>query len=124
MTVYYLKSTDRETLWLALESAGLAERKHDPFDENNQEPEEFDADWVPSGEFEWVVKDCELDEIGTMYVETGDTQLVDDVEMPVTEAVEGYHANLLTSLTAAQKELLPLVQQPPKTPKRKWLGVE
>lgn len=124
MSLYYLKATDRDALWAALESAELAEKRYDPLDEDNQEPDDADADWQPTGAYEWSAKECDLDEIGTLHEETGVTEEVDGMEVPVTEALEGYHANLNATLTKAQKDLLPLVKQPPRTPKRKWLGVE
>jgi hypothetical protein len=111
---YYIKTTDETSLWEALETAGLAQKRYD-----NEDPLNIPSglDWVPTGAFTWVAK-CQLDIIGTIYVPTG-TQEVDGKEMPVMEAIEGFHANLLADLTEEQKSALPLIDAP-ATPVRVW----
>ena len=127
MATYYLKATDEQALWTALEAADLAVKDYDPEDEANQRPDDLDpeTDWSPSGAYEWRSLEPMLDIIGTIYVETGNMLTgEDDTEYPETEAVEGYHANLRTGLSAAQKAALPIMTKTPKNPVRKWAGDE
>lgn len=113
---YYIKSTDEASLWEALESAGLAKKEYDSEDPLNKPTGELD--WVPTGAFTWVAK-TQLDVIGTIYKPTGETQEIDGRQIPVMEAIEGFHANLLADLTEEQKALLPLIDAP-TTPHRVW----
>ena len=113
---YYIKSTNEDTLWSALESADLAYKRYDPHDPLNVPSGEMD--WVPSGAFKWLPK-CQLDIIGTIYVPTGETTEVDGFTVPVMEAIEGFHANLLGQLTQEQQSALPLIDAP-ATPVRVW----
>jgi hypothetical protein len=127
MATYYLKATDEQALWTALEAADLAVKDYDPEDEANQPPADLalDVEWSPSGAYEWRSLEPMLDIIGTIYVETGNMLTDDDGnEYPEMEAVEGYHANLRTGLDAAQKAALPIMQKTPKNPVRKWAGDE
>ena len=128
MATYYLKATDEQALWTALEAADLAVKDYDPEDEANQRPADLDpeTEWDgPSGAYEWRSLEPMLDIIGTIYVETGNMLTgEDDTEYPEMEAVEGYHANLRTGLDAAQKAALPIMQKTPKNPVRKWAGDE
>ena len=127
MATYYLKATDEQALWIALEAADLAVKDYDPTDEANQRPTDLepDAEWDgPSGAYEWRSLSLMLDIIGTMYRETGNMLTTDDgMEYPETEAISGYHANLREDLTAAQEAELPTVTAP-ATPYRKWAGDE
>ena len=113
---YYIKSTDETSLWEALESVGLARREYSPEDELNVSTGELD--WVPTGAFTWAAK-CQLDIIGTIYKPTGETQEIDGRQVPVMEALEGFHANLLADLTTEQQSALPLIDAP-ATPVRVW----
>jgi hypothetical protein len=114
---YYIKSTDEATLWTALESAGLAQKRYDSQDPLNTPS--GDMDWVPSGAFKWVAK-CQLDIIGTIYKPTGQTtEDSNGFTVPVMEAIDGFHANLLADLTTEQQSLLPLIDAP-ATPVRVW----
>jgi hypothetical protein len=113
---YYIKSTDETSLWEALETAGLAYKEYDREDPLNTPTGELD--WVPTGAFTWVAK-CQLDVIGTIYKVTGETEEIDGKEYPVTEAIEGFHANLIADLTEEQKSALPLIDAP-ATPVRVW----
>jgi len=113
---YYIKSTDEATLWTALESAGLAYKQYDRTDPLNIPSGE--KDWVPSGAFTWLAK-CQLDIIGTIQKPTGQTTEVDGFIVPVMEAIEGFHANLLGQLSQEQQSLLPLIDAP-ATPVRVW----
>jgi hypothetical protein len=113
---YYIKSTDEATLWAALESAGLAQKHYDSEDPLNIPSGE--KDWVPSGAFTWLPK-CQLDIIGTIQKPTGQTTEVDGFTVPVMEAIEGFHANLLADLTIEQQSALPLIDVP-ATPVRVW----
>jgi hypothetical protein len=127
MATYYLKATDEQALWTALEAADLAVKDYDPEDDANQRPDDLDpeTDWSPSGAYEWRSLEPMLDIIGTIYVETGNMVTDEDGnEYPEMEAVEGYHANLRTGLDAAQKAALPIMQKTPKNPVRKWAGDE
>jgi len=113
---YYIKTTDEAALWTALETAGLAEKFYDQEDELNVPTGE--KDWVPSGAFTWLAK-CQLDIIGTIYVPTGETIESNGLITQATEAIEGFHANLLADLTTEQQSLLPLIDAP-ATPVRVW----
>jgi len=127
MATYYLKATDEQALWTALEAADLAVKDYDPTDEANQRPTDLepDAEWDgPSGEYEWRGLSNMLDIIGTMYRETGTMLTTEDgMEYPEMEAIEGYHANLREELTDEQVALLPTIEAP-TVPYRKWAGDE
>ena len=127
MATYYLKPTDEQALWTALEAADLAVKDYDPEDPLNSRPADLDmdAEWDgPSGAYEWRSLSNMLDIIGTMYRETG-TMLTseDGMEYPEMEAIDGYHANLREELTDEQVAALPTVDAP-ATPYRKWAGDE
>ena len=125
MATYYLKATDEQALWTALEAADLAVKDYDPEDPLNSRPADLDmdAEWAgPSGAYEWRSLSNMLDIIGTMYRETGTMLTTEDgMEYPEMEAVDGYHANLREELTAEQEAALPTVDAP-ATPYRKWAG--
>ena len=125
MATYYLKATDEQALWTALEAADLAVKDYDPEDPLNSRPAdlEMEEEWAgPSGAYEWRSLSNMLDIIGTMYRETGTMLTTEDgMEYPETEAISGYHANLREDLTAAQEAELPTVDAP-ATPYRKWAG--
>ncbi len=125
MTTYYLKATDEQALWTALEAASLAHKEYDPTDALNSRPDDLepDAEWAgPSGAYEWIADTPMLDIIGTMYRATGTMLTTEDgMEYPETEAIDGYHANLREKLTAEQEAALPTVDAP-ATPYRKWAG--
>ena len=125
MATYYLKATDEQSLWTALEAADLAVKDYDPEDPLNSRPAdlEMDAEWDgPAGAYEWRSLSNMLDIIGTMYRETGTMLTTEDgMEYPETEAISGYHANLREVLTDAQEAALPTVDAP-ATPYRKWAG--
>ena len=112
---YYIKTTDETALWESLEAAGLARKEYDPEDPLNVPTAEMD--WVPTGAFKWVPL-CQLDVIGTIYKVTGERE-EDGRMLPVTEALEGFHANLRGQLTEEQKAALPLIDAP-ATPVRVW----
>jgi hypothetical protein len=126
MATYYLKATDEQALWTALEAADLAYKEYDPEDALNSPPDDYDymedGEFAKTGAYDWISKSNMLDIIGTMYRETGNT-LTDDEgnDYPETEAISGYHANLREELTAAQEAELPTVDVP-ATPYRKWAG--
>lgn len=127
MATYYLKATDEQALWTALEAANLAVKDYDPEDPLNSRPDNLgiEDEWDgPSGAYEWRSLSNMLDIIGIMYRETGN-MLTDGegMEYPEMEAVDGYHANLREELTAAQEAALPTVAAP-ATPYRKWAGDE
>ena len=113
---YYIKSTDETSFWEALETIGLAYKQYDREDPLNTPSGE--RDWVPTGGFKWVAT-CELDVIGTIHKPTGETQEIDGRQIPVMEAIEGFHANLLGQLTTEQQSALPLIDAP-TTPVRVW----
>jgi hypothetical protein len=127
MATYYLKATDEQALWTALEAANLAVKDYDPEDEANQRPDDLDpeTEWSPSGAYEWRSLEPMLDIIGTIYAQTGNMLTDDDGnEYPETEAMDGYHANLRAGLNAEQKAALPIMTKTPKNPVRKWAGDE
>jgi hypothetical protein len=126
MATYYLKATDEQALWTALEAADLAVKDYDPEDPLNSPPDDYDymedGEFVKTGAYEWRSLSNMLDIIGTMYRETGTMLTTDDgMEYPETEAIDGYHANLREVLTDAQEAALPTVAAP-ATPYRKWAG--
>ena len=125
MATYYLKATDEQALWTALEAADLAVKDYDQEDPLNSRPDDLDMEeeWDgPTGAYEWRSLSNMLDIIGTMYRETGTMLTTDDgMEYPETEAIDGYHANLREVLTDAQEAALPTVDAP-ATPQRKWAG--
>lgn len=119
--IYYLKTTDEQNMWEALESQGLAKREYDREDANNIPPEDYDyeqGEFVKTGAYEWIAL-CELDVIGTIYQPTG-TMLTDDegYEYPEVAPIDGFHANIKTDKVV---EGLPTIEAP-TTPYRKWLG--
>lgn len=127
MATYYLKATDENALWTALEAADLVYKIYDGDDPLNSPPADYDSEengeFTKTGAYEWAIKfKVSLDIIGTMHRETG-TMLTDDdgFEYPETEALEGYHANLRAILTSEQEAALPTIEAP-ATPQRKWLG--
>lgn len=118
---YYLKTSSELELWEALETANLATRDYDPEDALNVRPDdlEMDADWSPSGAFDWRFTGTALDIIGAIWKETGN-MLTDDegLEYPEMAAVDGYHANLIAD---AGIEGLPTIDAP-SSPYRVWAG--
>lgn len=60
-----------------------------------------------------------LDVIGTIYQPTGETSLVDGVEVPVMAAAPGYHVNVRTTSQALADALADL-RTYPVTPARVW----
>lgn len=127
MATYYLKATDEQALWTALEAASLAHKEYDTEDPLNVAPDDlgYDETWDgPSGAYEWIADTPMLDIIGTMYTATGTMLTTEDgMEYAEMEAVDGYHANLREELTAEQEAALPTVDAP-ATPYRKWAGDE
>ena len=116
---YYLKATDEQALWEALETADLAVRDYDLEDPLNVAPEEPDESWVQSGAYTWRFTGQALDMIGTIYTPTGNTLTDSDGnDYPEMQAVSGFHANMKapSGLTG-----LPTVDEP-ATPYRKWAG--
>ena len=119
--IYYLKTTDEQNMWEALESQGLAKREYDMTDANNIPPEDYDyeqGEFVKTGAYDWIAL-CELDVIGTIYQPTG-IMLTDDEgnEYPEVAPIDGFHANIKTDKVL---EGLPTIEAP-TTPYRKWLG--
>ena len=120
--IYYLKATDEQNLWEALETANLAKKEYDMEDALNNPPEDYDyevnGEFVKTGKYDWVAL-CQLDMIGTIYKESGNT-LTDDEgnEYPEMIAIDGFHANIKTDKVV---EGLPTIDAP-QTPYRKWLG--
>jgi len=108
---YYLQAESEESLWLALEAAGLYQKVYS----------EHDEDGNPVGEFEWQrVGQYDLDVIGTIFKPTGEVLLGEDGEYPEMEALDGYHANI-RGITEEQAEQLPTIAAP-TTPMRVWAG--
>lgn len=95
---YYLKTDTEEQLWETLSVRGLAVKDFVEDDELNTRPDNIgeDADWEPTGAFNWRAVNCDLHIIGTIYTETGNTvEDEDGHEGPEMEAVEGFHANMI-----------------------------
>jgi len=109
--MYYLQAESEESLWLALEAAGLYQKVYS----------EFDEDGIPVGEFELQrVGQYDLDIIGTIYKPTGETTTEEGMIMPEMAAIEGYHANI-RGITAEQAARLPTIAKP-NNPVRTWAG--
>jgi hypothetical protein len=119
---YFIKATDEQALWTSLESCGFAEKSYDPEDTLNQRPVDLEVsdEWQPSGSFTWVAK-CQLDIIGVIFRPTGETQVVEGIEMSVMEQLDGFYANLRAELSPSQEEALPLIDKP-NNPQRVWAG--
>jgi hypothetical protein len=101
---YYLKANSEEHMWETLTAAGLTS--------------EYEGKKYAKG--------ISLDVIGVIYKETGNTTTVTDpegtsYEVPETQAIEGYHANIRGELTEEQQQALPLIAKP-ATPNRIWFG--
>ena len=114
---YYLKTTDEQSMWLALESAGLAVKDYNPEDPLNIRPDEMDGEWSPTGAYDWRFTGQALDIIGTIYKPTGEMLMGEDGEYPEMAALDGFHANL----KATAGLTLPTIDAP-TTPYRKWAG--
>jgi hypothetical protein len=101
---YYLKANSEENMWETLTAAGLTS--------------EYEGKKYAKG--------ISLDVIGVIYKETGNMTTVTDpegntFEVPETQAIEGYHANIRGDLTEEQQQALPLIAKP-STPNRIWFG--
>jgi hypothetical protein len=101
---YYLKANSEEHMWETLTTAGLTS--------------EYEGKKYAKG--------ISLDVIGVIYKETGNTTTVTSpegysFEVPETQAIEGYHANIRGDLTEEQQQALPLIAKP-STPNRIWFG--
>jgi hypothetical protein len=108
MKPYYIKASDEQALWSALEAAGLYKKVYSEFDEEGN----------PVGDFEWSkVGEYDLDVIGEIYKPTGE---VDEKGNPVMAPIDGYHANI-RGITEEQAAQLPQITAP-DTPYRIWAG--
>jgi hypothetical protein len=127
MATYYLKATDEQALWEAMETAGLAYKDYDPDDPLNQCPSDLEigATWEPTGAYTWVSKTTMFDQIGTIYANTG--PIDPETGLPTQEPIDDfYYANLrdivdIPPLTAEQIAALPTIDAP-SNPVRIWLG--
>ena len=128
MATYYLKATDEQALWEAMETAGLAYKDYDPDDPLNHEPADWPIDgpaWEPTGAYTWVSKTSMFDQIGTIYANTG--PIDPETGQPTPEPIDDfYYANLrdevdIPKLTADQVAALPTIPAP-ADPYRIWAG--
>ena len=99
----YLKAADHDSLYSALESAGV----------------------VTQGENGWHVTDAHkyaLDVIGTVYKPTGKVLTTDEGEVPEMAAVDGFHANLrvMDNSELDGYALADVAINPPNNPVRGW----
>ena len=99
----YLKAADHDSLYSALESAGV----------------------VTKGENGWHVTDGHkyaLDVIGTVYKPTGKVLTTDEGEVPEMSAVDGFHANLRVMVDDKfdAEMLTEMSINPPNNPVRGW----
>lgn len=121
--IYYIKTTDEASLWLALEEANLAVRDYDLEDALNVRPTDLDmeAEWEPTGAFDWRFTGTALDIIGSIYKETG-VMLTDEdgMEYPEVAPIDGFHANMIANTDA---DLSAITVDAPATPYRKWAGM-
>ena len=107
MTIHYLRCENLQTLTTALIAANVAHL------EDN------------SGTVELVANEgYTIDMIGRVYKPTGAitvTQIDDEnVEVPVMELTEGYHANLMGELTYEQITALPIIPAPDNPVRAFW----
>ena len=130
MATYYLKATDEQALWTALEAADLAVKDYDPEDPLNHEPADWPIDgpaWEPTGAYTWVCTTTMFDQIGTIYANTG--PIDPDTGEPTPEPIDDfYYANLrdevdIPALTDEQIAALPTIDAP-ADPVRIWAGDE
>jgi hypothetical protein len=131
MATYYLKATDEQALWEAMETAGLAFKEYDPDDPLNIPPDDYDAEtdgeFVKTGAYTWVSKTSMFDQIGTIYANTG--PIDPDTGEPTPEPIDDfYYANLrdevdIPALTDEQIAALPTIATP-ADPVRIWAGDE
>ena len=129
MATYYLKATDEQALWEAMETAGLAFKEYDPDDPLNIPPDDYDAEtdgeFVKTGAYTWVSKTSMFDQIGTIYANTG--PIDPDTGEPTPEPIDDfYYANLrdevdIPALTDEQIAALPTIATP-ADPVRIWAG--
>jgi hypothetical protein len=105
---YYLQAESEESLFSALEAAGLYQKVYSEYDEEGN----------PVGDYEWQrVGQYDLDIIGAIFKPTGET---DEEGNPEMEPLDGYHANI-RGITEEQAEQLPTIAAP-TTPMRVWAG--
>jgi len=130
MATYYLKATDEQALWEAMETAGLAWKNYDPDDPLNHEPADWPIDgpaWEPTGAYTWVCTTTMFDQIGTIYANTG--PIDPETGQPTPEPIDDfYYANLrdgvdIPPLTDEQVAALPTIPAP-ADPYRIWAGDE
>jgi len=128
MATYYLKATDEQALWEAMETAGLAWKNYDPDDPLNHEPADWPIDgpaWEPTGAYTWVCTTTMFDQIGTIYANTG--PIDPETGEPTPEPIDDfYYANLrdevdIPALTDEQIAALPTIDAP-ASPYRIWAG--
>lgn len=110
--MYYLKATDENSLWNALIENDIGEVL-------------TVTDTDPQTTINVVKSYYEIDIIGTIYVETGNTITVNvegkDRDIPETTALDGFHANLIGPLTDEQLAGIgDMILPPPATPYRRW----
>lgn len=130
MTIYYLQATDKQALWEAMETAGLAYKDYDPDDPDNTAPSDAPENWQPTGAYTWVSYTGMFDQIGSIYAPTGN--MVPDVHgnlVPEMAPIDSfYYANLqdgvdIPALTEEQIVALPTIPAP-ASPYRIWAGDE
>lgn len=131
MATYYLKATDEQALWEAMETAGLAYKDYDPDDPLNIPPDDYDAEtdgeFVKTGAYTWVCTTTMFDQIGTIWAATG--PIDPETEQPTLEPIDDfYYANLrdgidIPALTDEQIAALPTIATP-ADPVRIWAGDE
>lgn len=63
---------------------------------------------------------CEIDEIGVIYLPTGEMVSGEDGDEPVMEPIDGWHVNVRTMLQDAADALRP-IEVTPENPVRVWL---
>jgi hypothetical protein len=114
LKTHYIRAVDEAALYEALEAAGLMTKVYSEFDEEGN----------GVGEFTWAKADGhDLDIIGVIWKATDQTTTdADGNEVPVMEALDGYHANLRKwdgDFTEEQLAVLPTIADP-NNPIRIW----
>lgn len=109
--IYYLKTSDEQTLWDKLEQAGLVE----------------ETELVENGVvslIKSVKHGVSLDIIGAIQRKTSEVREEQEGMMvPVFETIDGFHANLMVRIEIdeeAEQVLSSIAIEAPATPHRTW----
>jgi hypothetical protein len=103
MIDYYLKFTDE-----AEANSVLYTKVPTAFNEEGEATE-----WSDKANYD------NIDIIGTIYNPTGEVETVDEMEVPVMVALDGYHVNIRHNTEASELDAYAVT---PTNPRRIWMG--